>query len=84
MVDGSTYGTSGMLADLTTPYRLNVICQENSGQGAARNRGIYAATGRYCLFLDDDMKAYRGLVAHTVIPCGLVWAVFRKSMDQPE
>src|SRR5262249_13942467 len=31
MVDGSTYGTSGMLADLTTPYRLNVICQENSG-----------------------------------------------------
>lgn len=54
------------------------------GQGAARNRGIYAATGRYCLFLDDDMKAYRGLVAHTVIPCGLVWAVFRKSMDQPE
>jgi len=63
VVDGSTDGTREMLADLTTAYRLRVIWQENSGQGAARNRGVDAAIGRYCLFLDDDITADHRLVA---------------------
>lgn len=34
--------------------RVNVILQENAGGGAARNKGIDAARGRYLSFLDSD------------------------------
>jgi glycosyltransferase involved in cell wall biosynthesis len=62
VVDGSTDATSDKLANLSTPYRLQVICQRNSGQGVARNRGVEVASGRYCLFLDDDIIADPRLV----------------------
>ena len=34
--------------------RIRVLTQENHGQGAARNRGIGAATGEYVYFMDAD------------------------------
>ena len=63
VIDGSTDGTHEMLASLRTPFKLHVVPQQNSRQGAARNRGVEHATGRYCLFLDDDIIAAPTLVA---------------------
>lgn len=63
VVDGSTDGTCEMLTNLTTPYELRVYWQSRSGCGAARNRGVEVAAGRYCLFLDDDIIADPLLVA---------------------
>jgi glycosyltransferase involved in cell wall biosynthesis len=57
VVDGATDGTTDMLRRLSTPYRLHVIAQPNSGVGQARNQGIAAASGAYCLFVDDDIIA---------------------------
>lgn len=34
--------------------RMKVLSQENAGAGAARNRGMDAATGKYLSFLDSD------------------------------
>src|SRR4051794_16984379 len=62
VVDGSTDGTREMLAGLKPPCTLRVFYQANAGVGAARNHGIAQACGRYCLFLDDDIIADRGLV----------------------
>ncbi|QLH74229.1 MAG: glycosyltransferase family 2 protein [Methanomassiliicoccales archaeon] len=36
------------------PEKIKIIDQENQGQGAARNEGIKASTGRYIMFLDSD------------------------------
>jgi len=52
-----------MLAALSTPYSLGVYRQNNRGQGAALNRGVQAASGRFCLLLDDDIIADPQLVA---------------------
>ena len=50
--DGSTDGTLA----LTDAYgdRIRVFQQRNRGPGAARNRGIQEARGRYVAFLDSD------------------------------
>jgi peptidoglycan/xylan/chitin deacetylase (PgdA/CDA1 family) len=66
VVDGSTDGTSEMLASLITPYSLRVIHQPNSGQAAALNRGAAAASGRVLIFIDDDMLAGPNVVAEHV------------------
>jgi glycosyltransferase involved in cell wall biosynthesis len=63
VVDGSTDETADMLTKLTTPYRLKVLYQPNSGQHIARNNGVNHAQGRFCLFLDDDIMAEPQLVA---------------------
>ncbi len=60
--DGSTDGTAAMLAAIDLPYRLVVERQPNAGAGAARNRGVEAATGRWCIFIDDDILVDPGLV----------------------
>jgi teichuronic acid biosynthesis glycosyltransferase TuaG len=53
--DGSTDGTLTLLRRLAAEYRhLQVLEQKNMGAGAARNRGIAAARGKYIAFLDSD------------------------------
>jgi len=51
--DGSTDGTGEWLATVGDP-RIRTIAQQNAKRGAARNRGVAVARGRYIAFLDDD------------------------------
>ncbi len=89
VVDGSTDGTTDMLAHMPTPFTLRVITQAKSGQCAARNRGVEIA-GRYCLFIDDDVMAGPDLVAEHlkaqranggVVAIGQLTAVLPASAD---
>lgn len=53
--DGSTDGSREILAAFADrDKRIRIIDQENSGLGAARNRGIDAARGKYLAFVDSD------------------------------
>jgi glycosyltransferase involved in cell wall biosynthesis len=61
--DGSSDGTEEMLERISTAFALHVVRQENQGYGAARNHGVEVASGRYLLFLDDDVVASPELVA---------------------
>lgn len=54
--DGSTDNTS----DVARGYEgVRLINQENSGPGAARNRGVEEASGEIVVFIDDDCVAER-------------------------
>ena len=50
--DGSTDGTAARVQAYGNPVRY--LQQVNAGVGAARNRGLEAATGDYIAFLDAD------------------------------
>src|SRR5262245_32655639 len=63
VVDGADEATEQLLASLVSPFELHVIVQERARQGAARNRGVEEAHGRYVLFVDDDIVGEPGLVA---------------------
>lgn len=53
--DGSTDGSSAILAEYAAKdERIRVLTQENTGPGAARNRGLQAARGKYITFVDAD------------------------------
>jgi GT2 family glycosyltransferase len=52
--DGSVDGTEQVAA--STPGPIRFIRQENSGAGAARNRGMREARGEFVAFLDSDDK----------------------------
>ena len=63
--DGST-DNSGEVAQAYARRAPSVryLRQDNAGLGAARNRGVEHATGRYLAFLDsDDLFTSRGLTA---------------------
>ena len=51
--DGSTDQTPSVLQE-RYDSRIIYIYQENQGESAARNRGLYSATGEYVAFLDSD------------------------------
>lgn len=51
--DGSTDRTSDLVRTIGD-HRIKLIVQENRGIGAARNRGMKAARGRYIAFIDHD------------------------------
>jgi glycosyltransferase involved in cell wall biosynthesis len=50
--DGSTDSTLEILRGFGD--RIQVVCQENAGPSAARNRGVSASTGEIIAFLDSD------------------------------
>lgn len=53
--DGSTDGSAAILAEYATrDVRFKVLSQPNAGQGAARNRGLGIAIGKYIYFTDAD------------------------------
>lgn len=56
LVDDGSTDMSGMICDqyAKTDIRIRVIHQENSGQGAARNRGLEVAKGEWIGFVDAD------------------------------
>jgi glycosyltransferase involved in cell wall biosynthesis len=64
VVDGSTDGSAQFLNSLKAPCAFRVIEQPNEGRSAARNIGARAATGRFILFLDDDMLCDRKLLTY--------------------
>jgi hypothetical protein len=54
--DGSTDESPGLLAEWAArrPGTVTVLAQPNAGQGAARNRGMAAASGEWISFPDPD------------------------------
>ncbi len=61
--DGST-DNSGVICDEYKKYKqVNIIHQQNSGEGPARNTGIKAATGDYLTFVDADDFADESMVS---------------------
>jgi GT2 family glycosyltransferase len=61
--DGSSDGTPEWLRQATTPFSLRARSQENSGPACARNAGIATASGKFVLFLDDDVVPTPELLA---------------------
>lgn len=53
--DGSSDNSKQIINEYAERYRnIKLICQENAGVCAARNRGIEEATGAYIAFIDAD------------------------------
>lgn len=53
--DGSSDGSAAILEKYAaSDKRLKIICQANAGLGAARNRGLDVARGKYVYFMDSD------------------------------
>ena len=53
--DGSGDSSRDIIGEYSArDSRISLICQRNSGAGAARNRGLQAACGKYVVFLDSD------------------------------
>lgn len=64
--DGSTDGVSGGLCDeyaAAHPELIRTIHQPNGGLGAARNTGIFAASGDYLVFVDSDDALEPGMLS---------------------
>ena len=65
--DGSTDGSGAILDEYAaTDGRFRVIHQPNSGAGAARNRGLAEARGKYLFFCDADDRCEGCLFERTV------------------
>lgn len=60
--DGSTDETERVMSDFQTALNFSYIRQSNSGPGAARNKGIKAAQGKYVLIINDDTIASDSLL----------------------
>jgi glycosyltransferase involved in cell wall biosynthesis len=62
--DGSTDNSFNVLLEYRD--RITIIQQANAGQGAARNAGVRAASGRYIAFIDQDDRWYPAKLEHQV------------------
>jgi len=89
--DGSTDDGAAIVGKYDD-RRIRLIMQENAGPGAARNRGLREATGRYVAFLDADdewMPAYleRGVTALerqqevAAVSCGYIDVPYKRSSE---
>jgi len=65
VIDGSSDGTAKALNAIggSADARVEVISTPNNGRAAARNTGIARCTGRFILFLDDDVLPIGSLLA---------------------
>jgi serine acetyltransferase/glycosyltransferase involved in cell wall biosynthesis len=54
--DGSDEHNVLKLNEITAPYRLQIVKQQNAGPAAARHRAILQARGEVIVILDDDMS----------------------------
>jgi len=54
--DGSTEPAWRFIGDLSFPYRLTHVRQENTGQAGARQHGVELASGDIIVIIDDDME----------------------------
>lgn len=52
--DGSTDDTKKIISSFLSDKRIKYIEQKNGGEFAARNTGLFAATGKYIGFVDAD------------------------------
>jgi len=63
--DGSTDGTSDLLAELRrqVPFEMRTACQRNGGKHTAINHGCRLAQGEWVLILDSDDALVRDAIA---------------------
>ncbi|REG90508.1 glycosyltransferase family 2 protein [Algoriphagus antarcticus] len=53
--DGSTNGSSGVIAHFSDLFQIQYLVQPNTGQGFARNEGMKIAKGEFFVILDSDV-----------------------------
>jgi glycosyltransferase involved in cell wall biosynthesis len=58
--DGSTITCEEQVASYKEKLNLRYVFQENTGQGFARNQGIYLARGDFFIFFDSDCILPKG------------------------
>jgi glycosyltransferase involved in cell wall biosynthesis len=61
--DGGSKDLGTVVAPFVKSLRLRLVRIENSGPGAARNRGIELARGQIVAFTDDDCRPHPGWLA---------------------
>ncbi len=65
--DGSTDGSLAILERFAlNDSRIKVICTENGGLSAARNKGLDAASGDWLMFVDSDDFVDKDYCAHSL------------------
>jgi GT2 family glycosyltransferase len=60
--DGSTDGTEAAVRELASGTPIQYLRQANAGPAAARNRGAQDASGRYLIFIDNDILVERDFI----------------------
>ena len=55
VIDGSTDGTFEYVEKYQTSLQLEIVCQENLGRAAVRNKGVSKVQSGLIIFFDDDM-----------------------------
>ncbi len=64
VIDGSTDNSLDVLEGFKSDFNsLKIVSGENGGRAIARNRGAEAASGKYFIFIDDDVRLYSNAVA---------------------
>lgn len=63
--DGSTDKSYEIAKQMAEKYRnITLLTQENSGQSAARNKGLDLAKGKYIMFVDSDDYLFPNVLGH--------------------